>query len=220
MQASMVRLSRPVKKRRLRWRSGLRKQACMGSRSATTMRWLKAENWQEVLRDPAALPGDIRAVLEAENGYAEAMLAPDRATARGALQGDARADQGRRFRGSPAGWPVALLYPPQGGGAASALLPGHALRRQAEILSSTATRRRAARASSTSGLPCHSPDHGKLGWSADETGSELYAIRIRDLGAGSTGAGDAADRPEIVTRYRWQSRMDGGFQRVLLCAHR
>ena len=28
--------------------------------------WLKAENWQEVLRDPAALPGDIRAVLEAD----------------------------------------------------------------------------------------------------------------------------------------------------------
>src|SRR5450631_3622253 len=38
--------------------------------------WLKAANWQEVLRDPAALPGDIRAVLEAENDYAQAMLAP------------------------------------------------------------------------------------------------------------------------------------------------
>ncbi|HZM07613.1 MAG TPA: S9 family peptidase, partial [Methylocella sp.] len=38
--------------------------------------WLKAANWQEVLRDPTALPGDIRAVLEAENDYAQAMLAP------------------------------------------------------------------------------------------------------------------------------------------------
>ena len=32
--------------------------------------WLKAANWQEILRDPAALPDDIRAVLEAENDYA------------------------------------------------------------------------------------------------------------------------------------------------------
>ncbi|MGH6848298.1 MAG: S9 family peptidase, partial [Methylocella sp.] len=38
--------------------------------------WLKAANWREVLRDPAALPGDILALIEAENGYARAMLAP------------------------------------------------------------------------------------------------------------------------------------------------
>ena len=29
--------------------------------------WLRAENWQEVMRNPAALPADIRAYLEAEN---------------------------------------------------------------------------------------------------------------------------------------------------------
>ena len=38
--------------------------------------WLRAENWQEVLRDPARLPQDIRDVLEAENNYADAVLAP------------------------------------------------------------------------------------------------------------------------------------------------
>src|SRR5580704_10497467 len=38
--------------------------------------WLKTANWQEVLRAPAALPGDIWALIEAENGYARAMLAP------------------------------------------------------------------------------------------------------------------------------------------------
>ncbi|MGH6850040.1 MAG: hypothetical protein ACREDD_06285, partial [Methylocella sp.] len=32
--------------------------------------WMKAANWREVLRDPAALPGDIRALIEAENDYA------------------------------------------------------------------------------------------------------------------------------------------------------
>src|ERR1700730_5638330 len=38
--------------------------------------WLRADNWQEVLRDGSVLPADIRAHLEAENRYAEAMLAP------------------------------------------------------------------------------------------------------------------------------------------------
>src|ERR1700747_3628325 len=37
--------------------------------------WLKAGNWQEVMRDPAALDPAIRAYLEAENAYAAAALA-------------------------------------------------------------------------------------------------------------------------------------------------
>ena len=38
--------------------------------------WIRAENWREVLRDPSRLPADIRALLEAENAYADALLAP------------------------------------------------------------------------------------------------------------------------------------------------
>src|SRR5271165_1277230 len=38
--------------------------------------WIRAENWREVLRDPRRLPSDIRALLEAENAYAGALLAP------------------------------------------------------------------------------------------------------------------------------------------------
>ena len=49
----------------------------------TTLRddyaWLKAENWQEVLRDPAMLPADIRSHLEAENAYAKQLLDPSEA---------------------------------------------------------------------------------------------------------------------------------------------
>ena len=36
--------------------------------------WLKDENWQEVLRDPAVLDADIRRYLEAENDYTESLL--------------------------------------------------------------------------------------------------------------------------------------------------
>ena len=38
--------------------------------------WLKDENWQEVLRNPARLDPDIRSYLEAENRHTEALLAP------------------------------------------------------------------------------------------------------------------------------------------------
>ncbi|WP_298918785.1 S9 family peptidase [uncultured Algimonas sp.] len=38
--------------------------------------WLKDENWQAVLRDPAKLSPDIRAHLEAENAYTQTVLGP------------------------------------------------------------------------------------------------------------------------------------------------
>ena len=41
--------------------------------------WLKDLNWQQVLRDPALLDPAIRAYLEAENRYAEAVLRPTEA---------------------------------------------------------------------------------------------------------------------------------------------
>ena len=36
--------------------------------------WLKADNWQEVMRDPEQLPRDIRDYLEAENAYCETVM--------------------------------------------------------------------------------------------------------------------------------------------------
>jgi oligopeptidase B len=37
--------------------------------------WLRDDNWQAVLRDPAVIRADVRAHLEAENAYTQAMLA-------------------------------------------------------------------------------------------------------------------------------------------------
>ena len=37
--------------------------------------WLRADNWQDVMRDPAVLAADIRAYLEAENAHTEAAMA-------------------------------------------------------------------------------------------------------------------------------------------------
>src|SRR5262249_57207580 len=37
--------------------------------------WLRASNWKQVLRDPSALAPEIRGYIDAENRYAEAVLA-------------------------------------------------------------------------------------------------------------------------------------------------
>ena len=37
--------------------------------------WLRAKNWQAVIRDPARLDAEIRSYLEAENAYMKATLA-------------------------------------------------------------------------------------------------------------------------------------------------
>jgi oligopeptidase B len=37
--------------------------------------WLKAENWRDVLKDPAQLAPEIRTHLDAENAYTQAVLA-------------------------------------------------------------------------------------------------------------------------------------------------
>jgi oligopeptidase B len=41
--------------------------------------WLKADNWQEVMHDPAVLPQDIRHFLEGENAYHESVMADTKA---------------------------------------------------------------------------------------------------------------------------------------------
>ena len=47
-----------------------------GRRRTDDYAWLRDENWQQVMRDPAVLRADVRAHLEAENACTEAVMAP------------------------------------------------------------------------------------------------------------------------------------------------
>ena len=40
-----------------------------GITSKDDYHWLRADNWQEAMREPSALPEDIKAYLTAENTY-------------------------------------------------------------------------------------------------------------------------------------------------------
>ena len=112
--------------------------------------WIRADNWREVLRDPSALPADIRALLEAENAYADEILAPTRALQR-QLAREMRARLKEDDSEVPAvRRPLRLLFalPPRR--PAPHLLPPAARGRQGDGAASTATSAPAASRSSAS----------------------------------------------------------------------
>ncbi|MDX2259430.1 MAG: S9 family peptidase [Hyphomicrobiaceae bacterium] len=146
--------------------------------------WLRAENWRQVMRDPALLAADIRAHLEAENAYTEAALASTaglRETLFAEMKG--RLKQDDSTVPSPDGpfayfsrYVVGGQYPvicrqPRDGGEAEVLLDGNAEAK--------------GHAYWSLGGSAHSPDHRFLAYAVDDKGSELNTIRIRDLATGS-----------------------------------
>jgi len=152
--------------------------------------WLRAANWQEVLRDPAALSDDIRAVLDAENDFTAHLLAPTEdlqkelvAELRGRMKEDDAsvpiAEDGFLYydRYRPGGQHPLVCRKPASGGAETVLLDGDAEGKGTVFFQLGAAR--------------PSPDHTVLAWSSDEKGSEFFAIKVRDLATG-------ADRTEIV----------------------
>ncbi|HLZ84870.1 MAG TPA: S9 family peptidase [Caulobacteraceae bacterium] len=147
--------------------------------------WMKDDNWQAVLRDPAVVKSEIREHLEAENAYLKAVLAPTEALQarlfeemKGRMKEDdssvpspdgpfdyfSRYELGaqhprhvRRPRGAEAGETVLLDEEAEAGGK-----PYYAV--------DAAT---------------HSPDHALYAWAEDDQGSEYHRIILRDLATGA-----------------------------------
>jgi oligopeptidase B len=146
--------------------------------------WLRAANWREVLRDPRALPPSIRAALKAENAYARQTLEPARALQRQLAremrarlkEDDSEVPQPdgpfayyARFR--PGGQHKIFCRQPREGGAETVLVDGDA---------------RAAGKAFFQFLDArHSPDHARVAWSADDKGSEIFTLHVRDVEAGA-----------------------------------
>ncbi len=145
--------------------------------------WLKAANWQDVMREPAVLDPEIRAYLDAENAYCEGQLAETRGLQDdlfGEMRGRLKEDDSSvpspdgpfaYYTGFIAGGQYPLVSRrARSGGDETVLLDGNV---EAE------------------GKPYwdlggfqHSPDHRLLAYACDDKGSELYTIRFRDLATG------------------------------------
>src|SRR5262245_9893101 len=142
--------------------------------------WLKDPNWQRVMRDPRLLDPAIRKHLENENRYADDVLASTAplqealiAEMRGRIKEedatvpatDGAFSYFTRYRDG--GQHPSVCREPRGGGVGQVLIDGDALA--------------VGKAFFRLGAAAHSPDHRLLAWSADETGAELFTIRVRDL---------------------------------------
>jgi oligopeptidase B len=163
--------------------------------------WLRASNWQEVMRKPLTLDAEIRSYLEAENAYTGAMLADTKALQETLFQEmKARLKEDDRQVPQPHGpfeyFPrfvkggqyAQLCRLARGGSAddAQVLLDGNA----------EAT----GKAYWDLGSTAHSGDHKLLAYSTDDKGSELYAIHIRDL---ATGKDLAYEIPDTRSAIVW-----------------
>jgi oligopeptidase B len=141
--------------------------------------WLRAANWQEVMREPDALAEDIRAYLLAENAYTQAILGPTEA-----LQDTLFKEMKARIKEddstvpAPDGeWAYFVSFitggqhpmfcrEPAAGGERRVLLDGNKL---AE-----------GHAYFQLGGATHSHDHRLVAYGFDDKGSEFHTIKLRD----------------------------------------
>lgn len=145
--------------------------------------WLRADNWQQVMREPAALPAEIRTHLEAENAFLKARMADTEA-----LQATLFAEMKARIKQDDSSVPspdgpfaYATRYVQ---GAEYPMLVREDLKSGGETTLLDVNQAAAGHAYFKLGGTAHSPDHRRLIWASDDKGSEFFQIRVRDLDTG------------------------------------
>jgi len=145
--------------------------------------WLRALNWQEVMRDPEKLPREIRKYLEAENTYCSgALRKTEDLQSQLFSEMKARIKQDDRTVPAPDG-PYSYFsrfipggqYPQicradRDGGFETVLLDGNQEGKDKSYWNMAAS--------------SHSPDHALLAYAEDDKGSERHTIKFRDLKTG------------------------------------
>jgi oligopeptidase B len=163
-----------------------------GHEKRDEFKWLKAENWQEVMHDPSLLPQDIRDYLEAENSFTKSEMADTVvlqeklfAELKGRIKED---DQSVPVPDGPYTYHSAFViggqYPlykrtAKSGGTEEVLFDCNALAKGKDYYSFGGFSR--------------SPDHKLAAWSFDDKGSEFYTLQVRNLV-------DGIDSPDVIER--------------------
>lgn len=169
--------------------------------------WLRADNWQEVMRSPDVLDSEIRTYLEAENIYFKAAFGKPTEDLQDEIYKEIRGRIKEDDSGIPAPHgPYAyfskmlegkqypqLIRTPREGGEESVLLDCNEEAGDGYFGFAGAA---------------HDPSHKLLLWACDRTGSEYYTIYIRDLATGKEiedkiekSAGGAAWAPDSKSIY-------------------
>ncbi len=184
--------------------------------------WLRAPNWQEVMRDPTVLDPAIRAHLEAENAFTAATMADTKdLQARLFAEMKGRIKEDDSSVPAPDGpWTYAssyitggqyprLIRTPRAGGTEAILLDGNAEAAGKEYWQL--------------GAAAHSPDHALLAYAVDDKGSELYTLRFRDLATGKDLDDAIPDTRSVVwaadSRTLFYVRMDENHRPLTVWRH-
>jgi oligopeptidase B len=155
--------------------------------------WMVAPNWREVMRNPRKLPRRIRAHLSAENAHSKAWFAPLRGLRTQLFREmRGRIEQDESTVPAPDGpWAYFTRYREGGEHPLICRRPRDATDDAADQVMLDGDALAAGKAFFQLGGAAHAPGHDLLAWSADEKGSELNLIRLRDLATG-------ADLPDAV----------------------
>lgn len=157
--------------------------------------WMKDENWQMVMRDPSKLNTDIRAHLEAENSYTEALLSPY-----DALKDQIFEELKARLEPEAASTPLpdgkwAYFHHYRTGdehgvfariwqdNPETPIVLTDAILKTAEVVLDAEAVSKNYPGYFDLGSVSHSPDHNWVAYGVDGKGSENYQVFIRKLGA-------------------------------------
>ncbi|HWK65441.1 MAG TPA: S9 family peptidase [Rhizobiaceae bacterium] len=178
--------------------------------------WLRAENWQEVFKDPTLLDPEIRKHLEEENAY-QAVLMEDTEDLRKILFAEMKGrikedDSSVPMKHGPfaygssfkkGGEQPRYFRTSRDGGEQDIILDGD---KEAE-----------GKSYFRLGDVDHSADHRRLLWTYDDKGSEFYTIRVRDLETRADLSDTVAD---TAGSGAWSADCDGFFYTRLDANHR
>ena len=156
--------------------------------------WLKDPDWQTVMKDPSVLESDIRAYLEAENGYTAAALSDVDAfkdTLFAELKGRLKEDDSSVP--APDG-PYAYYRRYETGGQHPVFCRRPRNEEAAEQVLFHGDREAEGHAFFRIGACRHSPDHALIAYTTDLKGSEYFTLRFRDASTGE----DLPDRIESL----------------------
>jgi len=154
--------------------------------------WLRAENWREVMAEPATLPQDIRDYLEAENAWYESEFGEPTKALQETIYKEIRGRIKEDDSSVPApDGPFAYLSRTREGDQYP--LMARTLRDGGEEVVLLDCNAEAGDGYFGFGGAEHSPCHKMIAWAADRNGSEYYTIHIRDVDS-------SKDRDETIEK--------------------
>ncbi|MFT5510193.1 MAG: oligopeptidase B [Hyphomicrobiaceae bacterium] len=175
-----------------------RKQPTSFTRHGVTIHdeyaWLRAENWQQVMREPETLDADIRDYLDAENTFLKETLA-DTNDLQATLfeEMKARIKEDDSSVPSPDGpWSYYSSFITGGQYPRFCRCPRDGQSGGAdEMILLDGNKESDGHDYWQLGGLSHSPDHNLMAYAVDTAGSEYYTLRIRDLATGK-------DLPDVI----------------------